>query len=74
MKKQLNKEYITVKEAAVMLGRKSVSVIRDHIHAGRLPAQQIGRDWVIRIYDIEKFKEKYPYKYRIAAKSATMDR
>lgn len=57
--------YLTVKQASEQLERKAVSTIRDHIHAGRLPAIRVGRIWLITQEDMDIFKKKYPYLYRI---------
>ncbi len=51
---QPNDRIITIPEAAKRLGL-SVAMVRRYCHTARLPAQKIGRDWVIRQRDVEQF-------------------
>ncbi len=50
---------MTVPEAAERLGVTPRRVLA-LIHAGRLPAKQYGRDWIIREIDLEKVAERKP--------------
>ena len=56
---------ITTKEAAEKLG-VNVQRVRQLIKAGRLPAQKVGRDWVIRPRDLEKVAHRKPGRPRKA--------
>lgn len=46
-----------VTQAAERLGVVPRRVLQ-FIHAGRLPAQRIGKQWVIRETDVETFQQK----------------
>ena len=43
---------LTIQEAAEKLG-KDVTVVRRWARTGELPAEKVGRDWVIRESDLE---------------------
>lgn len=45
---------LTISEAAERLGL-SLAMIRRYCSQGKLPAQKIGRDWVIRQNEVERF-------------------
>jgi len=45
---------MNTKEAAAHLGL-SIPRIKQLIRAGRLPAEKVGRDWVINLGDLERF-------------------
>ncbi len=49
-------DLLTVKQAAVLLGLKDESWVRDLIRTGRLPAIKMGRDYVLRRKDVEEFR------------------
>ena len=55
MKNVTEQKRLTVKQAATKIG---VSVPRVHqlIQEGRLPAEKLGRDWIIETSDLEKLK------------------
>ncbi len=55
MKNVTEQKRLTVKQVATKLG---VSVPRVHqlIQEGRLPAEKLGRDWIIETSDLEKLK------------------
>jgi excisionase family DNA binding protein len=50
---------ITTKEAAKELG-VTVRRVQALIKAGRLRAQKMGRDWIIRRRDLDKVKVRKP--------------
>ena len=50
---------LTVKQAAEILGVHH-SRVRVLIRGGRLPAQKVGRDWIILEPDLEFVKERKP--------------
>ena len=50
---------LTAKQAAQILGVDS-SRVRVLIRKGRLPAQKVGRDWVILEPDLELVKDRKP--------------
>ena len=50
---------VTVTEAALELGI-SARRVRAIIQAGRLPAQMMGRTWVIKEKDLEKVRDRKP--------------
>ena len=50
---------LTAKQAAEILGVHH-SRVRVLIREGRLPAQKLGRDWVIMESDLEKVKDRKP--------------
>jgi len=50
---------INTKEASKRLGVNGQRV-RALIAAGRLPAQKVGRDWVIRERDLAKVSDRKP--------------
>ena len=50
---------LTAKQAAQILGVDS-SRVRVLIREGRLPAQKVGRDWVILEPDLELVKDRKP--------------
>ena len=52
-------EYITTREAAQRL-EVTPRQVRAMIHAGRLPAQKVGRDWLIRPDDLDLVKDRKP--------------
>jgi excisionase family DNA binding protein len=52
-------DMIPVAEAARLLKVTTVR-IRAYIHDGRLPAQQIGRAFVLRRTDVEAFERQGP--------------
>jgi excisionase family DNA binding protein len=43
-------------EVAAELG-VSKTVVWRQIHAGRLPAEKFGRDWLVRYEDFERFRQ-----------------
>lgn len=45
-------DFLTTKEAATIIG-VSQKMVQSLIRRGRLPAQKIGRDWMIRREDVE---------------------
>jgi excisionase family DNA binding protein len=45
---------LTVRQTAERLGVSGTRV-RQFIHAHRLPAQRLGRDWIIDAPDLERF-------------------
>ncbi len=51
-------DYLTTKEAGEIL-KVTPQRVLVLIHAGRLPAKKVGRDWLIIPDDVEKF-EKLP--------------
>ncbi len=57
MKDKTKPKRMTVKQAADELG---ISVPRVHqlIQEQRLPAEKIGRDWIIESSDLEKVKDR----------------
>ncbi len=57
MKKDTKPKRMTVKQVAGELG---VSVPRVHqlIQGERLPAEKLGRDWIIESSDLEKVKDR----------------
>ena len=52
-------DLLTTKEAAKEL-RLSVRRIQALISAGKLPAQKIGRDWIIRKADLDLVRVRKP--------------
>ena len=52
-------EMISTSEAAKELGVTTIRV-RALISAGRLPAQKIGRDWIIRRVDLDLVRVRKP--------------
>ncbi len=50
---------MTANEAANIL-KVSARRVRALIQSGRLPAQKIGRDWIIMEPDLEKVKDRKP--------------
>ena len=52
-------EMISTNEAAKELGVTSIRV-RALISAGRLPAQKIGRDWIIHRSDLDLVRVRKP--------------
>jgi excisionase family DNA binding protein len=50
---------ITTKEAAKELG-VTMRRVQALIKAGRLPAQKMGRDWIIRMVDLDKVRVRKP--------------
>jgi excisionase family DNA binding protein len=48
-------DFITTKEAAKELG-VTVRRVQALIRAGRLSAQKMGRDWIIRMVDLDKVR------------------
>ena len=44
---------ITCEEAGILLSVKE-DTVRDWIHSGKLPASKIGREWMIRVSDVDK--------------------
>ena len=52
-------KFINTKEAAKLLGVND-SRVRQLILAGRLPAQKVGRDWIIRERDLAKVADRKP--------------
>ena len=54
--KEIQKRLLTVKEAAVYLGR-SYNGVLGLIHAGKIPCVRPDRHIQIDIYDLEKFIE-----------------
>jgi excisionase family DNA binding protein len=46
--------FVTVKEAAKIIGRDGSTICR-YIRAGKLPAVSIGKTWLIRDEDVHKF-------------------
>ena len=57
MKNEAKPKRLTVKQAASELG---ISVPRVHqlIQEERLPAEKLGRDWIIESSDLEKVKDR----------------
>lgn len=55
----LKGEMISTKEAAKELGVTTIRV-RALISAGRLPAQKIGRDWIICRSDLDLVRVRKP--------------
>ncbi len=55
----MTKVTLTTPEAAERLGVTPRRVLA-LIHAGRLPAKQYGRDWIIREQDLEMVVERVP--------------
>jgi excisionase family DNA binding protein len=52
-------DFITTKEAAKELG-VTVRRVQALIRAGRLSAQKMGRDWIIRMVDLDKVRVRKP--------------
>ena len=52
-------DLITSKEASEELG-VSVRRVLALIKAGRLPAQKLGRDWIIKLDDLDKVRVRKP--------------
>ncbi len=50
-------EYITTEEAGKRLGLSRIRIIA-LINDGRLPAQKVGRDWLIRPVDLALYKRQ----------------
>ena len=50
---------LTAKQAAEILGVHH-SRVRVLIREGRLPAQKLGREWIIMESDLEKVKDRKP--------------
>lgn len=50
---------INTKEASRQLG-VNMQRVRQLIAAGRLPAQKVGRDWIIRERDLAKVADRRP--------------
>lgn len=50
---------LTTKQAAKTLGIND-SRVRQLILSGRLPAQKIGRDWIIQEKDLKKVSDRKP--------------
>ncbi|MDY6868023.1 MAG: helix-turn-helix domain-containing protein [Chloroflexota bacterium] len=48
---------MTTKEAADILGIGRQGV-RDLIHRSQLPAEKVGRDWIIRFEDLKDFQKR----------------
>lgn len=53
---EMNRKAVSVAEAAEMLG---ISVTRAYqlVHAGQLPAKQVGKRWLVPIKALEKWLE-----------------
>ncbi len=47
-------DLLTIPQAARRLGL-DVSMVRRYCAGGRIPAQRIGRDWLIRAQDLDRF-------------------
>jgi len=58
----MNDTYISVQTAAKMMGQCD-QAIRNHVAAGRLPAERIGmrRYYRIKLADLRALAEKYNY-------------
>jgi excisionase family DNA binding protein len=52
----LTQKVLTTKEASEILGI-SMQRVRDLIHDDQIEAEKIGRDWIIKTEDLEKFQE-----------------
>ena len=52
-------KFINTKAAAEILGVND-SRVRQLILSGRLPAQKVGRDWIIRERDLAKVADRKP--------------
>lgn len=48
---------LTTKDVAARLG-VSIKTVQSYIQRGQLPAEKLGRDYVIREEDINNFKER----------------
>ena len=48
-------KYLTTKQCAELLGM-STSWVRYLIIRGKLPAEKMGRDWIVKKEDLDKFK------------------
>ncbi|MGH2387958.1 MAG: AAA family ATPase [Chloroflexota bacterium] len=59
---------LTTDKAAAQLG-VSVDRVRALIHAGRLPAEKHGRDWVIRNDDLALVRTRHPGRPRTATRA-----
>ena len=55
----MNDDLISTSEAAHKLGITAIR-IRAMIRAGNLPAQKIGRDYVVKVSDLELVKNRKP--------------
>lgn len=44
---------ITCEEAGILLSVKE-DTVRDWIHSGKLAASKVGREWMIRVIDVDK--------------------
>ena len=53
------RKLITTKEAAKELG-VTMRRVQALIKAGKLPAQKMGRDWIIRMADLDKVRVRKP--------------
>lgn len=52
-------EILSTKEAAKKLKVSAIRV-RQFIREGRLPAQKVGRDYIIKEKDLEKVEDRQP--------------
>lgn len=64
-----NDNVVNVAEAADLLGR-SRALTRRLCQQGRIPAEKIGRDWVLKLADIRQFAAEERKPGRPAAEAA----
>lgn len=57
-------DLLTTQQASQILGVTEVR-IRALIHAGRLPARKVGRDWLIDPRDVASFERKPQGNYKL---------
>lgn len=57
--KILNVEYVTVKEASETLG-VTVGRVHQFINSGRLPAEKLGFQYVIKKDDVKRVEQRKP--------------
>lgn len=57
MRGYMEHEWLTVAQAAKLLGL-SERQVRTHARAGRLPGQLVGRVWIFRREDVQRFKPR----------------
>ncbi|HQF62498.1 MAG TPA: helix-turn-helix domain-containing protein [Anaerolineaceae bacterium] len=59
-------DFLTTRQAGEILG-VTIERILALIHAGRLPAQKVGRDWLIKASDLANFSRRRQGNYKLSA-------
>jgi len=59
-------DLLTTRQAAETLGVTTERILA-LIYAGRLPAQKVGRDWLIQTSDLVNFRRRRQGNYKLSA-------